>query len=962
MKISLIILILIVFCSFSVFAQQCGDVTNDGMINMVDYSAIENYIHGFADPSNIDSGNVDGECIINISDFVYLNQYMYAAGPGPNCADTSWCDYTTVSTEIISVEPPPYSFYPSSDSFPVQVYITNTSTLYGVSIGLNYPSDDIEITSISTSGTVTTGGFGFRNSFSGVDNEVLVTWLGNSILGSISTQNEGLLYTLNVQKLSGNPENGFALEPVFVPPGGNFIFVQTDMTTLRPDFIAPYINTINITNLNNSGVGSLRWAIDETNTNPGPDAIEFTVSGTINPTSALPDITDDGTEIYGGTAPSGAQSVIVDGSAFVGGKYGLDVSGQHCSINDMVFTFWDSAGIRLTGDSNTVIGNNIGVDAAGNNSATLGHGLIIESDFNNIGGCLAEERNYISCGDDKYVVWISGDSNTVVNSYINLRTSGILIGNDPSGEDGVYIESNGNQIGLVSCPNYIGGVSTGGGIYIDGARENRMEGNYIGLSPTLVDTIPNGAGIDIRSTSKSNTIGPGNIIVAGISYGVNLMAASGLDSNIIIGNIIAESGIGIGLNGPTNTVVGGYNSTDKNEIFGINAFAIDIAGSNSNKIIGNRIGYYPAQGNGGYGIRFRSNSNSNLIDSNIISYNAGYGMTILDNDCLYNTFTKNEIFENGFIGIDLNNDGVTINDPGDADTGPNNLFNYPELDSLYMKPDSSFTAYGSAAANAIVEFFVAHPVGDSTRPPDPTGYGEAHSYIGTETVDGSGKFTFDIAKETGQFSSITMTATDVDGNTSEFSDNYLMIASPLIIVGYAIAPDLINLKVTDPDGDYIGKDASGFLTNTIGLADYNEIDTDSITIHHPIQGEYLIEVIAEDGPSPIRATYYVGIRIDGTAELKITANATVPTPGETDYYYYEVEERWHFINGDANRDELINILDIVYLINYKYKDGPNPWPEKAGEGDCVDPVNILDIVHIINFKYKGGPEPCPVLE
>jgi len=61
--------------------------------------------------------------------------------------------------------------------------------------------------------------------------------------------------------------------------------------------------------------------------------------------------------------------------------------------------------------------------------------------------------------------------------------------------------------------------------------------------------------------------------------------------------------------------------------------------------------------------------------------------------------------------------------------------------------------------------------------------------------------------------------------------------------------------------------------------------------------------------------------------------------------------------GDANLDGLINILDIVYIINFKYKSGPPPaFPECSDvNNDAV--INILDIVFLINYKYKSGPAP-----
>jgi hypothetical protein len=51
----------------------------------------------------------------------------------------------------------------------------------------------------------------------------------------------------------------------------------------------------------------------------------------------------------------------------------------------------------------------------------------------------------------------------------------------------------------------------------------------------------------------------------------------------------------------------------------------------------------------------------------------------------------------------------------------------------------------------------------------------------------------------------------------------------------------------------------------------------------------------------------------------------------------------------------INILDIIYIINYKYKEGPAPTPYEICNGDanCDCTVNILDIVFLINYKYNG---------
>jgi hypothetical protein len=67
-----------------------------------------------------------------------------------------------------------------------------------------------------------------------------------------------------------------------------------------------------------------------------------------------------------------------------------------------------------------------------------------------------------------------------------------------------------------------------------------------------------------------------------------------------------------------------------------------------------------------------------------------------------------------------------------------------------------------------------------------------------------------------------------------------------------------------------------------------------------------------------------------------------------------------FICGDVNGDETVNLLDVLYLINYVYKGGPAPNPLESADVNSSGTINIVDIVYLINFLYKGGPVPnCP---
>ncbi len=89
-------------------------------------------------------------------------------------------------------------------------------------------------------------------------------------------------------------------------------------------------------------------------------------------------------------------------------------------------------------------------------------------------------------------------------------------------------------------------------------------------------------------------------------------------------------------------------------------------------------------------------------------------------------------------------------------------------------------------------------------------------------------------------------------------------------------------------------------------------------------------------------------------------------------YYWKVKahdnwgaERWStqtwsfyaVLRGDVNRDRVIDVGDVVYLINYLFKTGTAPSPLEAGDVNCDDIVDIGDVVFIINYLFKSGPPP-----
>ncbi len=67
---------------------------------------------------------------------------------------------------------------------------------------------------------------------------------------------------------------------------------------------------------------------------------------------------------------------------------------------------------------------------------------------------------------------------------------------------------------------------------------------------------------------------------------------------------------------------------------------------------------------------------------------------------------------------------------------------------------------------------------------------------------------------------------------------------------------------------------------------------------------------------------------------------------------------FNYLPGDVNGDFEVNVLDILYYIDYKFKDGPDlPWPRWRGNVNADYTCNVLDIIALINYKFKSGPPP-----
>ena len=137
-------------------------------------------------------------------------------------------------------------------------------------------------------------------------------------------------------------------------------------------------------------------------------------------------------------------------------------------------------------------------------------------------------------------------------------------------------------------------------------------------------------------------------------------------------------------------------------------------------------------------------------------------------NCVGDAILENEIYDNVELGIDLGNDGVTLNNSS-GHTGPNLFQDFPVLASALTfdgQTTIAGTISGAADTTYLVELF-------SNATADASGYGQGQTYLtfADVTTNATGTASFRVATPTavpvGQF--ITATATDPSGDTSEFS-------------------------------------------------------------------------------------------------------------------------------------------------------------------------------------------------
>ncbi len=514
--------------------------------------------------------------------------------------------------------------------------------------------------------------------------------------------------------------------------------------------------TFVVTNTNDNGPGSLRQAILDANANPGSDLINFNIGSglkTITLASALPAISDP-VVIDGTTQPgfSGTPLIEINGTS-TGFNVVLPISAGNTTIRSLILNHFQNGGILISdAGGNHIEGCYIGTDATGSTGTnSRGGGIAIISSSNNvIGGTTANARNVIGSLDGGISIsGFGGNGNQILGNYIGLNAAGNAA---LPVFQGIFVGTSNNIVGgtTAGARNVLGAGDHGGIVIQPGGffatSGNVIQGNYVGTDATgnvALGYISHG--IVIFNSSNNNLIGgaapgAGNVI-SGNGFGFRIEGFSAGADGPPTGNIVQGNLIGVGADGSTPV---------PNRVQGVRlSHALNTTVGGAAPSAGNVIAF---------------NGPTEEIGVNGIEL-------IGDADTTNNSIRGNSIYSNGRLGIDLNPSGVTPNDAGDVDAGPNNRQNFPLITSVVSTAGQTTIAgtLNSTPNTTFILDFYANAVCDSSANGEGAKPFALNPAPVTTDANGNGSFNVIVPASLPTGRVLTATATDPSGNTSEFS-------------------------------------------------------------------------------------------------------------------------------------------------------------------------------------------------
>ena len=365
---------------------------------------------------------------------------------------------------------------------------------------------------------------------------------------------------------------------------------------------------------------------------------------------------------------STVRGLAIGGFASVTDDADPDTSGGHAITTE-------------TGTTNTTItGNFLGLNAAGDTADGNGGGIFLVGASNTIGGLTPADRNVISASL-AFGLIAGTANNTVQGNYFGTNAAGTTA--IPNVDNSVVLSgtgATGNVIGGTTAAARNVVVATGQGVSLfQFSHNNTVEGNYIGVNATATAIL--GTGLDLEIVqSTNNTIG-------GSAAGAGNVIGGSANAGILVSRLIADV---VGPDSSGNVILGNDIGISPTGVALPNLVGISIEGTTNNTIGGTAAG----QGN------VIADNTLSGIAVRATSTSTGAQLTFATGDKIFG----NSIFGNGGLGIDLldgpkgNQSGVTTDDPGDTDTGDNNLQNKPNISAPVSPADKPPSAATSSVA------------------------------------------------------------------------------------------------------------------------------------------------------------------------------------------------------------------------------------------------------------------------